>query len=188
MTTQARTASAGDIKDATTFDFPFRTLPDGTVITFKCRRLDVLTQLMEDVVNAPMMKAAEAITKEIQEWIRAEGGNFISAFQNLDSEQRGTMLEQLRRYACATILEPKFVMGTPANADETDVRMLGADTLFALWYHVPESGAAPRLSEVAATTFRHEAGAGVAAAVSDEQSVRAAAVDVGPVADATGHP
>lgn len=186
MSTQ-RTATPSDIANITTFDFPFRTLPDGTTVTFKCRRLDLLTQLLEDVVNAPLMNAALDIIKQVQEWIRETGGSFESAFLQLESNQKNTVMEQLRRFACAAVLEPKFVMGAPANASETSVQALGADTLFALWHYQDTPSLVPRLSEVAATTFRANADVAVTAPVPDGKGVRSTAVDLGATAGTTGH-
>jgi hypothetical protein len=186
MTTQ-RTATAADVVEETTFDFHYRTKADGTPLIFKCRRLDMLTQLMEDVVNAPMMKAAAPIIQQINDFVaeNTPGADMMmfSAFLQLQPDQKDTILEQLRRFACASIIEPKFVMGTPGH-NEAPIQLLGADTLFALWNRHSLNDGAPRLSEVAAQTFRGAAIASADPAVSDGDQVRAAAVDVGPDAGA----
>ena len=178
MSTPSRTATAADVAGLTTFAFPFRTLADGTLVTFTCRRLNLLTQLLEDVVNAPLLTAAMEIIKDVQDWITEEAGTVESAFLQLQPQQKHTIMEQLRRFACAAIIEPTFVMGAPANEHETNVAVLEADTLFALWNYANPDQQAPRLSEVAARTFRDGADANVPAALSDVEGVRSAAVDV----------
>lgn len=180
-----------DLWALNTYDFTVVHGPGGRPCVLKIRRMDLLTQLMEDVVNAPLLKAAMAIIKDIQDWINeGDGRSFESAFQNLDGPKKRTVLEHLQHYAVKAVMTPKLAScscatcATPARppiaADEFPVTLLSADILFAIWNHTPPNATISRLSEVAAEEFRQEAGTGADQPAPDGAGVRAAAIGVDP--------
>jgi hypothetical protein len=148
-----------DLWALSTYDFTVVNGPGGRPCVMKLRRMDLLTQLMEDVINAPLLKAAMDVIADVQAWIKeGEGRTFESAFENLDAPKRRTVLEQLRHFAVKAVLTPKLTLDAAAEPDAFPVQLLGADTLFGIWNHTPPQASVPRLSEVAAETFRPEPG------------------------------
>jgi len=171
-----------DLWALNTYDFTVVNGPGGRPCVLKLRRMDLLTQLMEDVVNAPLLKAAMGVIKEVQDWINeGDGRTFESAFENLDAPKKRTVLEQLQHYAVKVVLTPKLTMDPAAEPQAFPVALLGADTLFALWNHVPPTPTVPRLSEVAAEEFRPAGSADADRPASDGSGVRPATVGVGAV-------
>ncbi|HYE85647.1 MAG TPA: hypothetical protein VEA16_04800 [Vicinamibacterales bacterium] len=149
-----------DLWALSTYDFTVINGPGGRPCIFKLRRMDLLTQLMEDVINAPLLKAAMDVIADVQAWIaEGDGRTFESAFQNLDAPKRRTVLEQLQHYAVKVVLTPKLTLDPASEPDAFPVTLLGADTLFGIWNHTPPTATVPRLSEVAAEDFRSAAGA-----------------------------
>lgn len=162
-----------------TYDFTVLNGPDGRPCVMKLRRMDLLTQLMEDVVNAPLLKAAMGVIKDVQDWINeGEGRTFESAFENLDATKKRTVLEQLQHYAVKIVLTPKLTMDAAQDPDAFPVTLLGADTLFAIWNHTPPAASVSRLSEVAAERFSEDASAGADQSAPDGAGVRPTPVDV----------
>lgn len=184
--------TAEDLWALNTYDFTVLNGPGGRPCVMKLRRLDLLTQLMEDVVNAPLLKAAMAVIKEVQDWMKdGDGRTFESAFENLDARRKRTVLEQLQHFAVTAVLTPKLAGcrcascamadARPVGTGEFPVTLLSADTLFAIWNYTPPQATLPRLSEVAATEFRDGARDGADQSAPDGGGVRPAAVGVGPV-------
>lgn len=171
------TLSVADLWALQTYDLTIAHGPGDRPLVMQLRRLDLMTRLLEDTVNAPLLQASMAIIKEVQDWI-AEGQDrtFESAFQNLSAEKKRTVLEQLAHNACKVVLAPKLTLDPAAEPDAFPVMLLGASILFDIWNHIPSGATVPGLSEVAAATFRPEPGAGADQPASDGQGVRPAAV------------
>lgn len=170
--------TAKDLEELNTYLFTVQNGPGGRPLCLKCRRIDLFTQLMEDVINQPLLDAATGIMNQVQKWANEEGGSFTSAFERLQPAEKNTVLEQLRRYAVTAVLEPKLSMEMPAPAGTFPVHMLSADLLFGLWHFTPPQATISRLSEVAAKDFRAEPGHGAGAAAPAGDSVRPAAEPV----------
>lgn len=186
---QPHELTSEDLWALTTYDFEVTKGPGGRPCVFKMRRMDLVTQLMEDVVNAPLLTAALGIIQEVQEWIREEDGrNFESAFQNLSAENKRTVLEQMQRFACMTVLRPRLTREPEQDPGAFPVALLSAQTLLDIWKHDPPHATVPRLSEVAATDFRPAAGDGAGQPASPGDGLRAAAGELGAGHAATGEP
>jgi hypothetical protein len=130
-----------DLWTLNTYDLTVHEGPGGQPCVFKMRRLDLVTQMMEDVTNAPMMKAALQVCAEVVAYQRThEGASFATAFDALGADKKRLVLEQLRRFACSAVLTPKLVMPAPGvdlAADEFPVTVLGTATLLAIWNDNP---------------------------------------------------
>lgn len=172
--------SVADLYDLTTYDFTVANGPGGRPCVLKLRRMDMLTILMEDIVNAPLMDAAMKVIGEVREWLKENTNDtFESAFEHLTPEKKQTVLDHLRLYATKVVLQPKLTLETPAPADAFPVQLFRADTLFAIWNHTPDAAVIQRLSEVAAEQFRPSAIVDPAGAASDGAGLQSAAGVVG---------
>lgn len=198
MSEQARAAadslephvlSVEDLWALTTYNFTLLEGPGGRPCVLKMRRMDLLTRLMEDVVNAPLLKAAMEIVADVQQWLREDSTRApLSAFENLDDEKKRTLLEAMQQFACKVVLQPPLTLDRQKEPHAFPVTMFTAEMLFAIWNHKAPDATVPRLSEVAATRFSEAAGADAGVAASHGGGVRQAASGVDSVGAAAGEP
>jgi hypothetical protein len=175
-----------DLWALTTYDLPVTKGPTGRPGVLKMRRMGLMTQLMEDVVNAPLLKAANDIMVDVQAWLKEnEGSSFESAFNHLSPEKRETVLEHLHRFACKAVLRPRLTLEPEQEPTAFPVRLCEAELLFQIWNHEPPDAVVPRLSEVAAADFRPAQHSGADQPAPDGGDVRPGPVGVAPVAGGT---
>lgn len=122
---------------ATAADFRRRSqwtvdLEDGLTVTV--RRVDLVNAYMENLIPLPLMSALDRLRAKTQELLENP-----TALVTVDPGEKAKSIELLRRYACAAIVEPTFVMEDDGNPDHVPITVLSHDQLLRVWLSKPEN-------------------------------------------------
>lgn len=102
--------------------------------TVLMRRVDVVTAYMTGLLPMPLMVALGKIQASSEE---LRNNPTPEAMEKLSAEEKAQAIELMRRYACAAIKDPVFVMEDDGHPDHCDIMLLNSDQLLKIWNAVP---------------------------------------------------
>jgi hypothetical protein len=91
-------------------------------VWFRLKKTDLPTLLMDGIVPAPLLKAAERM-QEIRTKIAAD--QIADAFAQVSKEELGSMKELLRRCAVSVTIDPKLTHSKKAAKENPDLPWVG---------------------------------------------------------------
>lgn len=178
-----RRLTAADLRARAQWDVE---IDDG--LTVRMRRIDLTSAYMQGLLPSPLMAALGRLIRYGQ---RLSGD--ASFIEQVPSEDKALTLELMRRYACAAIIDPVFVMDdADPDPNHCPVAMLTSDQLVKIWQSGPPNANPATVQEVRADqadSFR-TGSTEAPAAVPDGAQVPSAAVGVShesPIAAVTVH-
>lgn len=124
-------------------------------VTVLMRRVDMVTAYMLGTLNLPLMAALGRLVQQAPRM-----ANDPSAMAEYSDEDKAQMIELMRRYACAAIKDPIFVLSPDGDPKHCDVTLLTSAQLLAIWASKPPGeqkdaeDADREVSAAKAATFR----------------------------------
>lgn len=139
--------------------------------TVHVRRLDMVSAYMQNLIPMPLMAALDRLRAQSEKIARDP--SLVMAVPQQDKEQT---IELLRRYACAAVVDPHFVMEEDGDPDHAPITLLSSEQLLKIWQSSPRRDTLPEVSPATADVFRQRReSAETPAAVSPEPQIPSAA-------------
>lgn len=131
--------------------YPFQVSPQLTVLM---RRVDMQTLIMEGLVPATLLDAAERFEK-IGVAVASGEKSAKDVMEGNDKEDMSEMVLFMRHYAVVAVAEPIMVFEDDGDINHFPVRDLTVDELMAIWNAAPpEEEGVPKVTTDRAIEFR----------------------------------
>lgn len=122
-------------------------LEDG--MTVRCRRLDLVTAYMTNLLPQPLMNALGRLRKH-HELLQQDPTNILA----IPAKDQEDTVALLRLYAVHCIIDPIFVLEDDDDPTHVPVAVLTSDQLLKVWQSRPEAKQLPEVSSATADAFR----------------------------------